>query len=258
VALFVCGLAAEVRGGLIVVNADSSRLVGGLTFTFNGQVESNDFLAGTLSSSFGGGSSFDTFCIDLYHNIYVGTNQYDVVALPIASFQQSPPSGSGAVGSDGAGIGWLFQTGEARLATESGPQAVIDGAGLQVALWKMAYDGDSASPTSPLDLALGNFQFLDSSNLGSNQHLVYASATSFLAGYDGIQSADATFLRVTDHGPNGTLYQDLVAPPSRPGIVPLVAVPESSSLALACAGVGAAAVLGLARRRAAKRGEPVA
>lgn len=247
VALSACVLATTARGDIITVDADSSRLVGGLGWIFNGQAESNA-LAGTFRGSFAGGAAFDTYCIDLYHVVYVGTNHYEVAASPISTFAQSPPSGVGAHGGDGAGLGWLYQTGEARLQLESGHQALIDGAGLQVALWKMAYDGVNASPTRPIDLATGNFRFLDSANLSSNQHQVFAAATSFLAGYDGSQSDPGTFLRVTDHGANGTLYQDLVAPPFGPNITTaLTPVPEPSSLALV--GIGAGVFLVYLRRK---------
>jgi PEP-CTERM motif len=245
--LLACGLAREARADMITVDADGDRLVGGLSWTFNGQAETNA-LAGTFTVSTGTGSSFDAYCIDLYHVVYVGSNQYDVAAGPIASFAQSPPSGVGALGGDGAGIGWLYATGEAKILGETGSQAVIDGAGLQVALWKMAYDGLSASPNRLLNLASGNFQFLDSADPNSNQHLVFEAATSFLASYDGTQSDPATFLRVTDHGPDNSLWQDLVAPPMGPSNSSQVTpVPEPSALALA--GVGAAVLFALLRRR---------
>ena len=125
---------------------------------------------------------------------------------------------------------------------------MIDGAALQVALWKMAYDGASASPGHPLDLSSGNFRFLDSTDLTSNQHMVFAAAASFLAGYDGTESAPATFLSVTDHGSDNSLWQDLVAPPFGPDHTPnFTPVPEPSALALA--GIGLAIVLAISRRR---------
>ncbi len=251
VVLTVCALATTARGDIITVDADPGRLVGGLSWTFNGQAESNA-LAGTFTASFGSAPSFDAYCIDLYHIVYEGTNHYDVTAGPISGFSQSPPSGSGALGGDGAGLGWLYQTGEARLAHETGTQAVIDGAGLQVALWKMAYDGSGASPSMPIDLTSGTFRFLDDADHSSNQHLVFASASSFLAGYDGTQSDPATFLRVTDHGPDGSLYQDLVAPPFGPGFTPsFTPVPEPSSLALI--GIGAGIFLAFLHRKGKSR-----
>ncbi len=167
--------------------------------------------------------------------------------------QPVSPSGTGALGGDGAGLGWLYVTGESRLMTESGPQSIIDGAGLQVALWKMAYDGASVTPGHPLILATGNFQFLDSSDLSSTQHQVFAAASTFLAGYNGTQSDPTTFLRVTDHGSGNYLWQDLIGPVFGPGNTPqIAAVPEPSALALV--GIGAAALfaIGWRRRRASQ------
>ena len=94
-----------------------------------------------------------------------------------------------------------------------------------MAIWKVEYD-DTAS------LSTGFFQFADSRQADSIQHLVYAQAAAYLAGFDGTQSSgDATLFRATSH-PEG-LYQDLVGPgtsastPASPAIVP-----EPASIAM--------------------------
>ena len=218
-------------GPIWTINTDAKGGVNHLetvTFTFNGHVETG--LAGTLTTKqVSGGPSFDTYCIDLYHNFHVGNggSTWDAEVLPISSFKGDTgvPQGD-ALGGNAGAIGYLYNKYAANVTTD------IQGAALQIAIWKVDYDNSA-------NLATGSFRFAPTSNdPNSVQSQVYEQAKAYLAGFDGTQSSgNASFLRALSH-PNGT-RQDFVGPAS-------IAVPEPASVALVLSGMG---VVLVARRR---------
>ncbi len=243
VPVLVSVLAPPARAGMVVdINTDAKGGVGQLaavTWTFAGQSEYG--LAGTLTTTLAGGTPFDTYCVDLYDTTYVGNggSNWSAEIQPVVGASAGNPAGN-PTGGNGGAIAYLYSQFAASVSTG------IQGAALQIAIWKVEYD-DSGN------LATGNFRFADSADLNSVQHLVYAQATAFLAGFDGTQTSDnATFLMATSH-PNA-LYQDLVGPAIIPGVVlpNTAAVPEPASVVLMLSGLGAVALT--SRRRHASRG----
>ncbi|WP_435010335.1 PEP-CTERM sorting domain-containing protein [Tundrisphaera lichenicola] len=222
-------------GPLWNIHTDAKGGVGQLqtiNFNFNGQNETG--LAGTLSTvQVPGGTPFDTYCIDLYHTFQLGTSgsNWEVEVLPISSYMGAvgvtPPNNPG--GNPGA-IGYLYDKYARSVSTG------IEGAALQVAIWKVNYDNSNSFST-------GSFRFAANGNPNSIQSKVFAQATTYLAGFDGTRSNfNATYLRATSH-PNGG-NQDLVGPGS------LSAVPEPASVAMVACGLG---VVVLARRQKSGR-----
>ncbi len=242
VAGFALALLASTRveaGQVVTLTTDAKGGVDNLatvTWTFGGQQETG--LAGTLTSHQAGGSSFDTYCVDLYDTTYVGNggSTWTASVLPIGSFggntAHSPSGGNGGA------IGYLYSTYDAAATTR------IQGAALQVAIWKLEYDNNNS-------LSTGNFRFADSSVLTSDQHLVYTQAMAYLAGYNGTQSSNNALLFAATAHPNG-LYQDLVGPSvAFPNIVTNASVPEPASMAMVGLGLGVAGIAGLRKRRRA-------
>jgi hypothetical protein len=191
-----------------------------------------DYLAGTFTASINGGPAFDAYCVDLYHVDIVGGGgqTYDITPLPIAQLNST---GAG----NGAGVGFLYQTLASQVNTD------IQAAALQVAIWKVEYDNGGS-------LLIGNFTVKDSSDLNSNQHLLYAQATTYLGQYNeynGTQPDQATWLKATIHPLSGpySLNQDLVGPASVS--IASLSTPEPSTMAAAA--FGASLAIGLAYRR---------
>jgi hypothetical protein len=217
-----------------------------ITATYDGWGnQPQSFLAGTLTGSINGGTSFDTYCVDLNDVVFLsgknGTSSFAVNALPITSL----------TGGNGAGVGFLYDQFATTIADEAnGASKNIDGAALQVAIWKVEYDNGGP-------LSSGHFQMADSSNRYSIQHEVFAQATSYLSAYNGSQAGDATWYEAVSHPvvSGVTTNQNMIGPAtiSTQGIP----TPEPSSIVMA--GVGMIAVLAYARRtrRLTGAAEPV-
>ncbi len=196
-----------------------------LTWNFNGARETG--MAGTLTTRLPDGTSSDTYCVDLYSTTKVGNggSTWSAEVLPIGIFGGNP-AGS-PTGGNGGAIGYLYSRYAASVST------AIQGAALQLAIWKVEYD-NSAS------LSTDSFRLADSQETDSVQHQTFVQLTKYLDGFDGSKATgDATLFRATSH-PNG-LYQDLVGD-ARVVTSANTAVPEPSSLVLLAAGIGALAI----------------
>jgi hypothetical protein len=200
--------------------------------------------AGTLTGQVDGGAKFDAYCVDLYHvvNVSGGGSSYLVDRIPIA--QLGPPGGNGA------GVGYLYDKVDPTIAAEAAGRARdIDGAALQVAIWKVEYDNGGS-------LLSGSFTMDDSRNRDSIQHKVFERATQYLSLYDGSQSGDATWFRALEHPTvcDVSYNQNLVGPESGPPIVP---TPEPATWVSAGLGILVMSAYGWRRRRQkARPGRP--
>jgi hypothetical protein len=200
-------------------------------------------LAGSLTGSLNGGPSFVIYCVDLADVVLIsgndGTSSLAVNPLPISAL----------TGGNGTGVGYLYDEFAVAVDSEAdGPSKNIDGAALQVAIWKTEYDNGGS-------LTSGNFQMADSSDPNSIQHLVFARATQFLSSYDGSESGAATWYQAVEH-PIVSGYstnQNMIGPDTNS--TQDVPAPEPSSIAMAS--LGALGMVAYAWRRGGLRRSPL-
>jgi hypothetical protein len=147
-------------------------------------------------------------------------------------------------GGTGGGVGYLYDQFAPAIAAEAdGDARNLDGAALQVAIWKVEYDNGGL-------LTSGHFEMADSSDPNSVQHQVFARATQYLGTYDGSQSADATWYDAVAHPvvSGYTTNQNMIGPPT---LTITSVAPEPSTLVLATLGAASGLAYALARRRRA-------
>jgi hypothetical protein len=195
-----------------------------------------------------GGQTFDTYCVDLLHDIYSGATPQVSLGSMQDWTQPNPPAGAGTP-TPGS---WPWTTnpyaGEAAAFLYN--NFVNDGlgetdkkyreAGLQLALWEVLYEGSSdiSSPVA-FNLGAGNIAF---SNFDSR---VTGFGAGYLSGlpaeYQNLSSSNALWLQTANQSEGlGAQTQDMIGP--KP-------VPEPASLLLVGSGVIIVAGATLRRRK---------
>jgi hypothetical protein len=179
-----------------------------------------DAYAGTLSATLTGNdvpvgypTSFDTYCIDLNHDIYVGYNSptsYNVSLQPISDLTH------------GTQVAWLYDhygTNTYNTKVQDSTQA----AALQIAMWDVISDGGDG-------LNNGNFQYAASGDIHN-----YANA--YLTAWNGQTSNDATWLNAQGDG------QNMIGPAMQQN------VPEPGVLAFLMSSLAGGGMILMKRRR---------
>ncbi len=183
-----------------------------IQFDTNHGQEQGTYNAGAFSESINGGPSFRAFCVDLNDTIGLPTH-FDIHKLHIEDLVNSHPE-------RGDKIGQMYNKYTGGLADG------IDGAGLQMAIWKTLMDGTT-------DFTTGHFIDTD---LGADAAIL-AKANFYLTSDLTGTSDHAAWLKAVTH-PDHT-RQDMVGPCG--------AVPEPASVAALALGF-----VGIIRRRRQK------
>jgi hypothetical protein len=202
------GAGSAARGGTITVVTKPGTALRNVDVQFFGSAER--FAAGTFEVELPNGNVFDAYCVDLFH-VFTSGDSWEVDVLPIAQlqgFESNPPP----VGRGGA-VGWLYDQFAGSVSSND------ERAALQVAIWKMVYDGPD-----DLDFGSGNFVFTPTSGTQLN---IRNLADSYLSAFTPGDASLAAWLRATSH-PNGR-HQDLVTS--------VEAIPEPSALLMAGGGL---------------------
>ena len=203
----MAGMTAQADSITVTIKPGTSLRNVNVKFFGNDQV----FSAGTLEVKINNKDIFDAYCVDLF-NTFAPGDSWQVDILPIAQLQgfgsNPPPLGRGGA------VGWLFNTFAGVVSTNNKRAA------LQVAIWKMVYDG----PTN-LDFSSGNFIFTPASG---QQLTIRNLADGYLSQFAVGDTGPGAWLRAVDH-PNNR-HQDLVTS--------VQAIPEPSALVMASGGIG--------------------
>ena len=187
----------------------------GYTLTAPNITASGSANAGGFLTSLNGGTSFTTYCVDLYHSISMEPTYTDYSVVSGASYAFATPNPTNA--SANANLGKLFAAGHAvnNAQTE---------AAFQLAVWEITYE------TS------GSFNLMSGDASFTGNSATLSLAQSWLDGLQGVGSASAL---------------TVLSSPTHQDVVYTTPVPEPETYALMLAGLMGIGFV--AKRRQAKR-----
>ena len=180
----------------------------------------------TLSPTSSGGTTYNTFCVDLLHE---ATTTYTQLATPPAltsSYSGGSATNPGTVSNNAFGYAAWLANNYSSTATTADQQA-----GLQIAIWKVLYETDRSKGLE--SLGTGAIRF-------SGNAAAISDATTYVTDWvqHREQSASALLVNYATTDGDHAQYQMIA-----------VSTPEPSTLAIACLGVLGFVGYGLKHRR---------
>jgi hypothetical protein len=261
--LFVCLglllLAASVQAGQITFTFDFTRLrLGSLSLdrgsagiliesVYAGKGTATVISDSGLLPDLQAGQIFDTYCVDLLHNIY----SYESPQVGLGSMQNWNQPNPGPSGTDPGSYPWATDphagSAAAYLYNNYRNDGLVDAnkadreAGLQLAIWEVLYEGDTLPSGMPsYNIADGKISFTGF----SSQVTVYANTylNGLSANWNNTVNANALWLQTSnnDEGLN-THTQDFIATNT---------VPEPAAIVLVGTGVALLAGIQFRKKRA--------
>jgi hypothetical protein len=179
----------ELTNGYEIVSLDEN----GTTVTGNyaGQLD----LTANLGTSLNPGYTFHLYgwCVDMFHDIYLGSDSDVYTVAPTTQINTDPgsPSGSTLSSAQAAQITWLASYGNSILATQ-GPDSEFSAA-VQIAIWNAEYGYTYVGSDSTLSNDLSNLASLYATDPGAypvnSDTVAFVSQGSVSQGLTGIAPA---------------------------------------------------------------------
>jgi len=208
--------ALELSNGYEIVSMNENGTI--QTGIYAGQMD----VTANFGTSLAPGSAFQMYawCVDFYHDIYLGGDSDVYTLAPVSQIDTDPPSGSIVTSAQAAKITWLASYGDSMLAAD-GANGELSAA-VQIAIWNTEYGYTYAGGDSTLSADLSNLESLYATDPGA-------------------YPVDPHSVALLSINPDGSLAQGLI------GVNP---APEPASFALLASGL--LALGALCRRRAGR------